>query len=386
MTSVPHTTALLTTPPGKGGIAVILLAGPAAHEILADIFRPLQSHAKPLPNRLQLGHLLDHTGAVIDETVVAKISDCHIEINIHGGPQVVRSVLRLVEAKGATIADSSLTGETPLPPAHPKWNNPAVGRELLQTLPRARSELVTAVLSQQWSAGISRLARETLNRLQTGEVLCESDRLALLAAADRFETVRRLIDPPEIVLAGPPNAGKSTLANALVGRPVSIVNAMPGTTRDWVREPALLDGVPVWLTDTAGLWDSPDTAGPSHAAIDAQAVRRAQTQIEQADLVIILDQDGQSETRRIANTNTNTKTIRIHAKCDITPPPADGSIAVSAHTGQGLAQLKHAILQSLGLADIDPIPPRAFTARQAELLRTCAQPAATAERLRQLLE
>ena len=90
----------------------------------------------------------------------------------------------------------------------------------------------------------------------------------LRRAAGRLALIRRLLEPAEVVLAGPPNVGKSTLANALIGRQVSLVHDQAGTTRDWVRHLAVLCGVPVHVTDTAGLWDAP-------AGVDAQAVGRA---------------------------------------------------------------------------------------------------------------
>jgi tRNA modification GTPase len=117
---------------------------------------------------------------------------------------------------------------------------------MLEALPQAASELVVAAVSQQWSAGVSQLASDP-------DVSAE----LLRSAARRLPMMQKLLSPPEVVLVGPPNVGKSTLANAIVGREVSIVHTIAGTTRDWVREQALLGGVPIWLTDTAGLFDFP---------------------------------------------------------------------------------------------------------------------------------
>ncbi len=215
---------------------------------------------------------------------------------------------------------------------------------------------------------------------------------ALRAAAGRRAMMRRLLCPPagryaEVVLAGPPNAGKSTLANALLGRPASIVHDRPGTTRDWVRELALLGGLPVWLTDTAGLWETYD-------AIDAEAVRRSAHRIAAADLVLLLGA-GRPETlpdwldklRLPPGANAPATSpaatsppvtppavpmLRVATKIDLFPPPADADAAVCAPAGQGLDELAARILDALGLADFDPRLAMAFTDRQEALLARAA--------------
>ncbi len=300
---------------------------------------------------------------VIDEAIVCcRPGAC--EINIHGGPAVARRTMQLLAARGAVIlpAESAATNTFPL--AHPSWNNPAIGLEMLQALPQARSELVVSAVTQQWSAGLSQLASRGLGgldrRLNRSRLLC--------AAAGRALTVmQRLLNPAEVVLAGPPNVGKSTLANALVGRCVSLVHAQPGTTRDWVREPAVLRGLAVWLTDTAGLWET-DTP------IDAEAVRRARHRIEQADLVLLLSAELPTAPPPWLHAKVKVKKVLgVWAKADLVPPPKDFfGPAVSAQTGEGLEELKQAVLVALGLADFDPIHPMAFALRQADLLARAA--------------
>jgi tRNA modification GTPase len=179
----------------------------------------------------------------------------------------------------------------------------------------------------------------------------------LADAADGLATVDRLLNPPEIVLAGLPNAGKSTLMNHLVGRPVSIVHAQAGTTRDWVREKALFFGVPVWLTDTAGLWADADHP------VDVESVRRAWQQIEQADVVILLSDDGCFE---LPGELHHPVILRARSKCD--QASSDDPLAISAQTGAGIDALQRAVLEAVGLANIDPRLPRAITKAQATAL------------------
>jgi tRNA modification GTPase len=256
-------------------------------------------------------------------------------------------------------------------------SNPAVGREMLESLPLARSSLVVAALTQQWSGGASELARKII------ECDCPPRQAAshLRQAASGFGLISKLLNPPEVVIAGPPNAGKSTLCNALIGRQVSIVDESAGTTRDWVRELALFGGVPVWLTDTAGLWQAP-------TPVDAEAIRRARRRAEGADLVVLIGAGEQVETPRWLHAR---RLLRVSAKCDACAPKGKADVIVSAHSGEGLDELKREILRSLGLLGVDVSKPMAFTARQADMLEQAARaieandPSAAREKLRALL-
>lgn len=438
MSEPPTTFARLMTPPGRGGIAVIALAGPATRRILDQCFRPraahTRGHAVAAPGQLQLGEILDGSD-VIDEAILTH-TPRGAEINIHGGPAATRRVLGRLADLGAQLETDRPTSL--LNPAHPRWHNPAVGEELLAALPAAPSLFAATCLASQWSAGLSQLARETLDALSTnlspsggddpqGPEGARPHRLAssppppkgeelkilaqrLRQAAGRLATMQKLLNPPEVVLAGPPNAGKSTLANALVARPVSIVHAMAGTTRDWIREQAVIDGRAVWLTDTAGLWDV------DHA-VDAEAVRRAWDRIDSADLVLLCNPADAPPENSASNTMhalhsprpIHAPTLAVTTKADLlsngarrstrsaattrgaagaTPRPDQNrndndpsihnselithNLSVSAETGEGLPALRTAILEKLGLADIDPAAPAAFTQRQADLLNHAA--------------
>jgi tRNA modification GTPase len=411
MENSADTTACLQTPPGRGGIAVIGLAGPDSRRILAAMFHPARGQEGEWPiGRLLLGRLTDGR-EVIDEAIVACTPHA-AEINIHGGPVVARRALRRLAQLGATVVDPE--SQAPFDPAHPRWRNPAVGREMLHALLRAPEGLIVAALAQQWSAGISRLAREGIGfcgktrdennsnepRAQasglssaplrsrlvrashdaTPETISSDSACArenslpqrFLAAAGGLAAMERLLTPAEVVLAGPPNVGKSTLANALVGRPVSIVHDRPGTTRDWVRELAIFRGIAVYLTDTAGLWRT-------EGEVDAESVRRAWERIASADVILLLSaergEDAQPVFHRL-QTSTKDRApaiLRVASKIDSCPPTGPHDLAVSARTGQGLDDLRQAVLKALDLADFDPQQPRAFTQRQAERLRAAAE-------------
>jgi len=351
------TTARLLTAPARGGIAVILLAGPDVRAILAKVFRPRK--AAPSPSRLSLGWLVREE-EVLDEAVVAlgRGGDQDwAEINIHGGPHVARRVLTaLVECGAEMVVDAEVDPTLAVPAEG--LDNPAVTEEMLSALGRAATPLVVSAVTAQWRGGLSALAASA-----------RPDPAGLRASADALCLMKRLLRPAEVVIAGPPNVGKSALANAVVGREVSIVSDTPGTTRDWVRAPADAEGVPIWLTDTAGLWGAAEGA-------DAEAVRRAWAQIASADLILLLTagQAGDEHTGPLLDRlRRRGRVLNVAAKCDVAGPDARAEVCVSAKTFAGLDDLRRAIRRRLGFADFDPAAPMAFTKRQARLLSAAAE-------------
>ncbi|MCL2701021.1 MAG: 50S ribosome-binding GTPase [Phycisphaerae bacterium] len=388
----------LLTPPGRGGIAVFVVRGGGADAVLTRLFAPWPSHRDDADGVLRLGHVIDETGAVLDEAVVVRRGEA-VEINIHGGPLVARKVADALERLGVRRAAGE--ADVALPAAHRAWRNGAVGAELLEWLPRTRGELAARALSSQWAGGVSRLARETLDALTALVPAPRRDDAAVISpfakslrdAAVRFEKIDALLRPREIVFVGPPNAGKSSLVNALVGRAVSLVHDQPGTTRDWVRELALLHGVPAYLTDTAGLWEQAQD-------VDAQAVARSRERAQAADVVVLCgagrppDEPSWLADRRVVRAALQMDRFTPCATHNAgeTPASRETAVRVSAVTGFGLEQLKHALVDALGVAEVDLASPAAFTLRQRDLLFAAADateryhPAEAAAKLRQLLE
>jgi tRNA modification GTPase len=167
--------------------------------------------------------------------------------------------------------------------------------------------------------------------------------------------VERLRDGIRIVLAGPPNAGKSTLLNALAERDAAIVSPIAGTTRDRIEAPVVRDGVAYLLTDTAGLADATEDV------IEAIGIARAHEALAEADLVLWLGDDAAPE-----------GAIAVYARADIREGAPEGSIAVSAKTGQGIDTLWAAIAHASN-ALLPPPDLVALNQRQRSLCATAAR-------------
>ena len=223
------------------------------------------------------------------------------------------SVLNLIEAKTERAADAALEGLA--------GRRQRDAHELYEQALTASSELEHALDIDE-----GELPPSFFERLR--EMLVGLD-AALAAALARAHEGRLLRDGALVVLAGPPNAGKSSLLNALVGESRAIVSATPGTTRDSIEAWIDLGGWPVRLVDTAGLRETSDE-------IEAEGVRRAERLIEDAEVVIEL-----TSPRRLERS----KTIPINAKCDLAR--SDSLLNVSAKTGEGLDSLKREIVARL---------------------------------------
>jgi len=301
------TIAALATAPGAAGIAVIRVSGPASLAVADRVFRCAGPPPAQRPTHTVVaGHVV--SGAeTVDEALLVIMRAPHsytredvVEIQCHGGMITSRRVLRAVLAAGARPAEPGeftcrafLNGRLDLAQA-----------EAVNDLIRARSDRAAQAALHQLAGRLS--AR--CNQIHDGLIALAADAAAALdfpddelpppAMADmvqRCAGLKRelqsllstwdeghcLRDGLQVVIAGRPNVGKSTLMNTLLGRNRSIVSEIPGTTRDTIEESFILDGIPLILVDTAGLRD---TTCP----IEREGVRRAHEQLGKADLYLYM--------------------------------------------------------------------------------------------------
>ncbi|MCF0123103.1 MAG: tRNA uridine-5-carboxymethylaminomethyl(34) synthesis GTPase MnmE [Ruminiclostridium sp.] len=296
--------AAAATPPGAGGVGILRLSGPGAARAAAAVFHPAGSLAlTEAPDRqLLYGSVLDRQGAVID-TGLAFVSraphsytgEDTAELQCHGSPMVLSLALEALYAQGARQAlpgeftkRAFLNGKLDLTQAEAVIDlidaeTPAAARQAAGRLEGALSRRISAIydglvdLSAHFHAvldypdeDIDPFRAETISAALTTALEGVS---ALLATYDRG---RQLTAGLPTAIVGRPNAGKSSLLNALVGYDRAIVTQLPGTTRDTIEARATLGGVLLNLTDTAGLRDAGDEAEQLGVARSRAAAREAQ--------------------------------------------------------------------------------------------------------------
>lgn len=300
------TIAAQATPAGEGGIAIVRMSGPRSAAILSRVFRPFRG-AEMEDRRLTLGRVTDGEEA-LDEAMAVLMRAPHsytredvVELHLHGSQALVRRVLELLGREGARMARPGeftcrafLNGRVDLAQA-----------EAVMRMIRAGSERAMRSAVRQMEGGVSDYVRDARRELtgmlaalsaatdfpdeieeeQTaGQIAegCRALRERLLAGCD--PRAGRIEDEGlRVALCGLPNAGKSSLLNALLGGERAIVTDIPGTTRDTLSEPVQMEGLAVILTDTAGLRDARDEA-------ERIGVERARAALAQADVrLLVLD-------------------------------------------------------------------------------------------------
>lgn len=380
------TIVAVATPPGEGGIAIVRVSGSQAQAVLSRLFvarngQPVSSWPSHL---LTLGIIgqqeangepvtqVDEAMAVMMRAPRSYTREEVAEIHCHGSPWILREVLRLAVAAGARAAKP---GEF----TRRAFENGRVDlaqAEAVMQLIGAHGEQAARAALRQMQGGVSRFvwnARTEMTRLLAGveaaldfpeeveEAVATADLrggCARLAAALRGACNERvgkvLRDGVDVVIAGRPNVGKSTLLNALLGEERAIVTDIPGTTRDVLTERMVLEGVVVQLTDTAGLRESAD-------AVESIGITRAEQALSRADVqLIVLDasaplmrEDAALLLRactqpRIVVLNKGDLPARIDER-EITAMAPDAQIiSAAAHTGDGLAALRAALCAQAG--------------------------------------
>ena len=368
------TIAAVATPLGMGGVGVIRISGEKAFEIIEKIF----TNPKFEPRKFNHGWIVDND-VKIDEVIVLPFfapnsytGENVIEIQCHGGVNVVKNILNLVLKNGARMAEKGeftkrafLNKRLDLSQAeavadiiHSKTSNFA--KVSVKNLSGVLKEKVNEIRNEIF---------EVLSRITAGidfpEDVAEPEYSYLI---ERFENIINQIDTVlanantsnilrqgiSVAIVGKPNVGKSSLFNALLSLDRAIVTDIAGTTRDVLKETLDL-GVPVTLIDTAGIHDE------SENKVEAIGIEYSKQSLNEADLVLFVydsAQGMQEEDEKIYDLVKDKNHIIIANKCDqVLPRPtgegwSEGAVSLSALTGEGVQELKQTLTSKV--CDIEP--------------------------------
>ena len=302
MAAISDTIAAISTAPGRGGIGIVRLSGSGCASIAQALIGelPPARHAALRPFLDANGEPLDQGLALYFPAPNSLTGEDVLELHAHGGPVVLDLLLRRAFDLGARLAEPGeftqrafLNGKLDLAQAE------AVA-DLIESGSAQAARAALRSLQGEFSAHVHDLTEALLQLRMWVEAAIdfpeeEIDFLADRALGERMEDIRRrftelgeaarqgalLRDGLTLVIAGRPNAGKSSLLNRLAGYDAAIVTAIPGTTRDVLRERIEIDGLPLHILDTAGLRESPDE-------VEAEGIRRAHLEIERADRVLFV--------------------------------------------------------------------------------------------------
>jgi tRNA modification GTPase len=368
MSEISTTVSILTSS-GRGAIAVIAVEGPQAVALVGRLFLPQTKRAltdRPL-GAIVYGRWSDATG---EDVIVCRRGENQIEVHCHGGAAApARIVADLVQLGAVEESWSNWIGR------HETSRIRAAARIALANCTTQRT---AAILLNQYSGALEVALREIVNSLSpphpdplpTGEGGFVKSLAAVERLLARAPLGMHLTQPWRVVIAGPPNVGKSSLINALLGYPRAIVFDQPGTTRDVVTGLAALDGWPIEFADTAGL-------RASHDPLETAGVERAVGQALKADLLILVFDASQPWGAACQQlVDAWPAALAVCNKCDLPAiGPANGSIGLptSALTGEGIELLAAEIVARLIAIEVKPGDAVPFTAELIEQLQLAEQ-------------
>lgn len=398
----PDTIVALSTPPGRSGIGVIRLSGPASLDYTRSLLRA--SDFTPEPNRVTLKTLRDtESGAALDQALVTYFKSPHsftgedvVELSCHGSPVLLLEVIDALLKLGARTADPGEFTLRALSNGRLSLNQAEAVRDLIDAQTGAAARQAVRQLGGELSTRLQPFKDslvEIIVRLESSLEFVEDDlpelaleglRLQLEGLIQNLETLassfnsgRLLKDGLRVTLAGRPNAGKSSIFNKLLSSDRAIVTDFPGTTRDSLSELLNLEGVPVLLTDTAGVRAAEDP-------IEYLGIERTRQAMADADLIVAIVDGSQPLTREdeslLAELPHGGYLIALN-KSDLEhfdPETLNGSargvepIPISAKTGAGFGELRRAILAPFNGGGFQNTDFLITNARHSDLLRRAA--------------
>jgi tRNA modification GTPase len=397
------------TPPGRGGVGIVRLSGPKVPELAAVILGEL-----PSPRRATFARFLDARQEPVDAGLALFFPAPHsytgehvLELHGHGGPVVIEAlVARVVELGARRAQPGEFTQRAFLNDKLDLAQAEAIA-DLIDAGSREAVRAAMRSLQGEFSTMVRGLTDAVIELRTYVEAAIdfpeeEIDFLADRQLAERFQTVREHFEGVEqsarqgrllregmtVVIAGRPNAGKSSLLNRLAGYDAAIVTPIPGTTRDIVRERINIDGMPLHVLDTAGLRQGGDE-------VEAEGIRRAQAEMCRADRLLFVidvidDPSGAAFHEERDRLPGDVPVTLIFNKCDgaVGIPVADTTagpprITMSARTGEGLDALRAHLKLCMGYQTLDA---GTVSARQRHLDTLLRARRHTEEALRQLEE
>jgi len=373
MTRLDDPIAALATPPGIGGLAVIRVSGTGCISLISPLFKSARPLTEAGSHKATYGHFISRSGELLDEVLVTCFiapksftTQDTVEISCHGGPVVVQGILETLVGCGIRLAEPGeftkrafLNGRIDLAQAESvadlihssgQLSRQAglfqLGGTYSDRLKKIRRDLLDAIALLELELDFSDedvefASRETLER-KLGDIAGYLDQLTSTYLTGRF-----IREGARIVIAGKPNAGKSTLLNLLLGHDRAIVSPIPGTTRDTIEESLTLDGIPFRIIDTAGLRESADQIEQIGVEKTLQNIRRANILIYLFSLNEGLDSTEDRFLEQAKSENPDLVVLLTGNKSDLAydlPDQGNRSLLrISALTDSGIDLLKEEI-------------------------------------------
>lgn len=400
------TIAALATAPGAGGIGIIRISGPEALSLLNKVFLPHIPRRHYSSHKLYYGTIVTHDGQVLDEALAVYMQAPHtytredvVELHCHGSYLILQAILRSLFALGCRPAEPGEFTKRAFLAGRIDLTRAEAVLELLQAQTDSAARLAVHQLQGHLYERLETIRHQLVSFLALLEVAIDfpDDDVEIVNTVDISAQLQAQVLAPleeliawseqgkilregvKVVIAGRPNAGKSSLLNALLQEERALVTPVPGTTRDTIEERIVVRGIPVCLVDTAGIRMHEDP-------VEALGIERARQKLEAADLVLFIVDAAAGVTERdqeLYQSFCGKAHLVVVNKCDLVAAeqlemlastfPTAVCVPISAKHHQGLERLLAALFQAIvaGKGQVsDQITCAPNTRHRAVLLRT----------------